>query len=139
MKRFVTIATLFLCIMGIAASNLAAAESYPSKPVTLTQAYSAGGSTDLVARAIAAVAPKYFSQPIVVVPKIGGAGLIAITALAQAKPDGHYIHLARMGDLVNNAYIEKIPYDMEKDFIPVAQVANDDIHQLLGQDRVEND
>jgi len=127
MKTPIKVAILFLCIMGIAASNLAAAESYPSKPVTLTQAYAAGGSTDLVARAIAAVAPKYFSQPIVVVPKIGGAGLIAVQALASAKPDGHYIHLGRMGDMVNNAYIEKVPFDMEADFIPVAQVANDDL------------
>ena len=127
MKGLVKVVALFSLIIGFAASVLAAEEPYPSKPVTLSQAYAAGGSTDMVARAIAAVAPKYFSQPIVVVPKPGGAGLIAITALAQAKPDGYYIHLGRMGDMVNNAYIEKIPFDMDRDFIPVCQVANDDL------------
>jgi len=127
MKRFVHIALLFFCVMGIAAPNLAADEPYPSKPVTLTQAYAAGGTTDLVARAIAAVAPKYFSQPIVVIAKTGGAGLVALQAMASAKPDGHYIHLGRMGDMVNAAFVEKIPFDMEKDFIPICGVGNDEL------------
>jgi tripartite-type tricarboxylate transporter receptor subunit TctC len=127
MKRLVKVTFLVLCIMGIAASNLAAQDQFPNRTITMSQAYSAGGSTDLVARAIAAIAPKYLSQPIIVVAKPGGGGLIAVQALASAKPDGHYWHLGRMGDMVNNAYIERIPFDMDNDFIPVAQVANDDL------------
>jgi tripartite-type tricarboxylate transporter receptor subunit TctC len=127
MKRLIKVTLLFLCIMGIAASNLAAQETYPSRPVTLTQAYAAGGTTDLVARSIGAVAPKYFREPIIVVAKPGGGGLVALQAMAAAKPDGHYIHLGRMGDMVNAAFIESMPFDMEKDFIPVSGVGNDEL------------
>ena len=127
MRGFVKVVLLFCMILGIAVPSLAAEEPYPNRPVTLSQAYAVGGSTDLVARAIAAVAPKYFSQPIIVVPKTGGAGLVALQGLASAKPDGHYIHLGRMGEMTNAAFIEKIPFDMEKDFIPVAGVANDEL------------
>jgi tripartite-type tricarboxylate transporter receptor subunit TctC len=127
MKRLAKVTFLVLCIMGIAVSNLAAQDKFPSRMITLSQAYSAGGSTDLVARAIAAIAPKYLSQPIVVVAKPGGGGMLALQGLASAKPDGHYWHLGRMGDMVNNEYIEKMPFNMDADFTPVAQVANDDL------------
>lgn len=127
MKRSVRVIVLLSLIFAVAIPNLAAEEpeKYPSKPVTMFHAYAAGGSTDLAARAVASVAPKYFSQPIVVVPKPGGAGLVALQVLASAKPDGYTYHLGRNGELTNGPYIEKIPFDVEKDFIPVAQVALD--------------
>ena len=125
MKGFVKTFFLFYLIIGVAVSVLAAEEPYPSRPVNMFHAYAAAGSTDLAARAIAAVAPKYFSQPIIVVPKPGGAGLVALQALASAKPDGYTYHLGRNGELTNGPFIEKIPFDVEKDFIPVAQVALD--------------
>ncbi len=127
MKGFVRFAVVFSLIIGFSVPVLAAEEPYPNRPVTFSQAYAAGGGTDLVARAVAAVAPKYFSQPLIVVAKPGGAGLVALQALASAKPDGHYIHLGRMGEMTNAAFIEKIPFEMEKDFIPVAGVANDEL------------
>lgn len=73
MKRSVRVIVLLSLIFAVAIPNLAAEEpeKYPSKPVTMFHAYAAGGSTDLAARAVASVAPKYFSQPIVVVPKPG--------------------------------------------------------------------
>ena len=127
MKGFVQVAVVFCLIIGVTVPILAAEEPYPNRPVTFSQAYAAGGGTDLVARAVAAVAPKYFSQPLIVVAKPGGAGLVALQALASAKPDGHYIHLGRMGEMTNAAFIEKIPFDMPNDFIPVAGVANDEL------------
>ena len=126
MKGFIRVIVCFFLILGVAVPTLAAEEPYPSKQVTMFHAYAPAGSTDLSARALASVAPKYFSQPIIVVPKPGGAGLVALQALASAKPDGHFFHFGRMGDMVNNAFIEKMPFDMEKDFIPVCGVGDDE-------------
>ncbi len=127
MEKIIRAIVFCFLIFGAVIPALAAEdpEKYPSKPVTLFHAYAPGGSTDLAARAVAAVAPKYFSQPIIVVPKPGGAGLVALDALASAKPDGYTYHLGRNGELTNGPFIEKIPYDVEKDFIPVGQVALD--------------
>lgn len=100
-------------------------EKYPSRPITLTGSFAAGGSTDLTCRAIAKVAEKYIKQPIVAVPKPGGAGLIALQNLASSKPDGYTLHLGRPADYSIGPFIEKLPFDVVKTFIPVAQVTQD--------------
>mgnify|MGYP001061519998 CR=1 FL=1 len=102
-------------------------EKYPDRPVTLQHAFAAGGSTDLTARGVAGVAPKYFSQPIIVMPKPGGAGLLALQNLLSSKADGYTLHLGRPSEMSIGPFIENIPFDMEKDFIPVGQVALDRI------------
>src|SRR5512141_1963851 len=66
-----------------------AAADYPDKPIQLIVPYGAGGSTDLLARAIAQVAPKYFSQPLVVVNKPGGGAIPGRLDVARSKPDGY--------------------------------------------------
>ncbi len=127
MKGFSRIVVLFLWMVGVAVPGLAAEEpdKYPSKPVTMNHAFAAGGSTDMVARAIAAVAPKYFSQPFIVVPKPGGSGIVSVQALSQAKPDGYTLHFARTGDMTTGPIIEQFPIDVEKEFIPLGQVGMD--------------
>mgnify|MGYP001105406222 CR=1 FL=1 len=129
MKEIIKMLVLSLLLFGFSAVILAAEEpdKYPSRPVTLTGAFAAGGSTDLTCRAIASVAPKYFSQPIITMPKPGGAGLVALQNLASAKPDGYTYHLGRPSEMSIAPFIEKVPFDMEKDFIPVGQVAQDRI------------
>jgi tripartite-type tricarboxylate transporter receptor subunit TctC len=129
MRGFRKIWALSLFLSLLVSGNLAAEEpdKYPSRPVTLTGAFAAGGSTDLTCRAIASVAPKYFSQPIISVPKPGGAGLVALQNLASSRPDGYTYHLGRPSEMSIAPFIEKMPFDMEKDFIPVGQVAQDRI------------
>ena len=102
-------------------------EKYPSRPVTLTSSFAAGGSTDLTCRAISAVAPKYASQQVVSMPKPGGAGLVALQNLLSSKPDGYTLHLGRPTDLSIGPLIEKYPFEVEKEFVPVAQMAIDRI------------
>ncbi|HSE94563.1 MAG TPA: tripartite tricarboxylate transporter substrate binding protein, partial [Methylomirabilota bacterium] len=69
----------------------AAAQDYPTKPVQLMVAYPAGGSTDVGARIVAAIAEKELGQPIVVVNKGGAGGQVGWTDLARQKPDGYAI------------------------------------------------
>jgi len=67
------------------------AADYPTKPITLQVPYPAGGSTDVGARIVAAIAEKEFGQPIVVVNKPGAGGQVGWTELARQKPDGYYL------------------------------------------------
>lgn len=129
MRGFKKVLVLSLFFLAGSTGNLGAEEpeKYPSRPVTLTGAFAAGGSTDLTCRAIASVAPKYFSQPIITVPKPGGAGLVALQNLASSKLDGYTYHLGRPSEMSIAPFIEKMPFAMEKDFIPVGQVAQDRI------------
>lgn len=129
MRVFKKFWALFFVLLFLAPGSLAAEEpeKYPSRPVTLTGAFAAGGSTDLTCRVIASVAPKYFSQPIVTMPKPGGAGLVALQNLASSKPDGYTYHLGRPSEMSIAPFIEKMPFEMETDFIPVGQVAQDRI------------
>jgi tripartite-type tricarboxylate transporter receptor subunit TctC len=124
MKELMRILNFFILITSIAVSPLFAEEpdKYPSRPVTLTLSFAPGGSADLVCRAIAAVAPKYFSQPIVIVSKTGGGGLVALQNLASSKPDGYTLHFGRTGDMTVAPNVEKMPFKMEEDFLPVANV-----------------
>ena len=129
MRKITKILALSSLLLAFAGVTLDAEEpeKYPSRPVTLTGAFAAGGSTDLTCRAIGSVAPKYFSQPIISVPKPGGAGLVALQNLASSKPDGYTYHLGRPSEMSIAPFIEKMPFDMENDFIPVGQVAQDRI------------
>ena len=83
------IAMALLLAFGISASNVFAA--YPDRPITLICPWGAGGGTDTVARALAAAMEKELGQPVNVVNRTGGSGIIGHSALASAKPDGYTI------------------------------------------------
>lgn len=69
---------------------------YPTKPITLIVAQSAGGSTDMGARVLAAIAEKDLGQPIIVVNRVGGGGQIGWTELARQKPDGYSLAVVNL-------------------------------------------
>lgn len=73
------------------AAGVASAQPFPTKPVQLMVAYPAGGSTDIAARIVAAIAEKDLGQSIVVVNKGGAGGQVGWTEMSRAKPDGYYI------------------------------------------------
>jgi len=124
MKGARTIFILGIFLLGLSGQNLLAQESedYPNKPVTLLGAYPAGGSTDSVSRVFSSVALKHFKQPVITTPKPGGSGMVALQSLASSKPDGYTLIMGRVGELVIAPLIEKMPFDTEKDFVPVGMV-----------------
>ena len=75
------------------------AAEYPTKPITLQVAYPPGGSTDVGARIVAAIAEKAVGQPIVVVNKGGAGGQVGWTELAHQKPDGYYLGMINLPHL----------------------------------------
>ena len=90
MSRFTTVlagASLALAAL----TGTAGAQQFPDKPIQLMVAFPAGGSTDVAARIVAAIAEKALGQPIVVVNKGGAGGQVGWTEMVRQKPDGYYI------------------------------------------------
>jgi len=93
-RSFVTV------LSGVAAGVLmtiglpAAAQTYPSRPITLIVPWGAGGGTDATARIVASLLEKEVGQPVTVVNRTGGSGVVGHSAIASAAPDGYTIGLA---------------------------------------------
>lgn len=96
----------------------------PEKTITMVVPGAAGGSTDLLARAIEKVWSKYCPQPLQVVNKPGGGGVEGATTVARAKPDGYTLALGYGSghDLVM-PHIQKVEYDPFRDLVPVARLS----------------
>lgn len=83
--------TLAFVLAALAPNAFAAEAKFPTKPVQLMIAYPAGGSTDVAARIVAAIAEKRLGQPIVVVNRGGAGGQVGWTDMSRARPDGYYL------------------------------------------------
>lgn len=103
----------------------AACAAYPDKPVTLVVPWAPGGSTDILARAIAEQLTKSMGQPVIVENRAGASGNIGSTLVAKAKPDGYTILIGSMSThAMNPALIPNMPFKGADDFTPIALVAN---------------
>ena len=105
-------------------SAAALAQTYPSKPIRLVVPFAPGGSSSIVARAFSAEMSKGLGQQFVVENKPGGGGNIAMEEVARADPDGYTLIIGHVGTLAMNPYLfEKLPYDANRDFRPIALFA----------------
>jgi len=99
----------------------ALAQPFPTKNVRLDAPFSAGAAPVTFTRIIADKLSKTWSQPVIVEPKPGGSGFLAIEALKNAPADGHELLVASNAHVaINPALYSKLPYDPEKDLVPVA-------------------
>lgn len=122
-RIWAAIATALGLLAGAGASA-----AYPDKPIQLIVPYGAGGSTDLLARAVAQVAPKYFPQPVVVVNKGGGGGIPGRVEVVRAKPDGYTLLFGwGSGEDLVVPHQRKLPYDLFTDFETVCRLS---IHSI---------
>jgi len=111
------IASIVLC----AASACAAAQSFPSKPIRVIIPFVAGGSSDIVGRAIAAKFQDLLGQPGVVENRPGANGAIAAEFVAKADPDGHTILVGSIGVFsINAALFKDLRYHPVRDFAPIS-------------------
>ena len=105
--------------LGVAGSGLG--QSFPSRPVKITAPYSAGAAPAVFTRAVADKLSKLWGQPVIVDARPGASGFIAIEAVKNAVPDGHELLVASDAHVaINPALYKKLPYDPQKDFVPVA-------------------
>jgi len=106
------------------APSVFAQSAWPSKPVRFVVPFAPGGTSEIVARSVAAELTKQLGQSVYVENKPGGAGVTAMGEVAKAAPDGHTIILGHVGTLAVNPYMLKNqPYDVNRDFIPVTLLA----------------
>lgn len=110
-------------LMGTGIRALASNEPWPSRPIRLVVAGSAGAGGDIFARLIATPLSQVLKQPVVVDTKPGANGLIACDTVAKAAGDGYTLLFAPSSAILINPVIHpKLPYDAEKDLVPVTQV-----------------
>lgn len=116
---------LLLATLGVVfATTASIADPYPSKPVRVVIPFSAGGVTDVVARVVAAELSKRLGQQFVIENQPGAGGNIAMGAVARAPADGYTVLFSASSIFVNPYLYQKVPFDVEKDFIPVTKVAS---------------
>jgi tripartite-type tricarboxylate transporter receptor subunit TctC len=111
--------------VGIAASGLAHAQSYPMRPITLVVPYAAGGPTDTVARILAEAMRKPLGQAVIVENVVGASGTIGVGRVARAAPDGYTFVLGNIATHVLNGPMFTLQYDLQTDFQPVSLVSNE--------------
>ena len=113
-------------LLGLAAlpvaSRIAVAETYPSRPVRILVATSAGGGTDLVARFIAQWLTERLGQSFFVENRPGGGNNIGTEMAARSPADGYTLFMANTVNTINNSLYQKLNYNFIADFAPVANV-----------------
>jgi tripartite-type tricarboxylate transporter receptor subunit TctC len=115
---------LALTLLAALVPVLAAAQSYPTKAVHIVNPFTAGGPTDLLARAVGQKLHEAWGQPVVVETRAGAAGNIGIEYVARQPADGYTLLVMPTGNAVVNPHIfPKLPYDPLKDFAPVTLLA----------------
>jgi tripartite-type tricarboxylate transporter receptor subunit TctC len=112
---------LIIGVVGnVAGVEAAAAQSYPSRPITLVVPFAAGGGTDIMARVVAEKMSKTLGQQIVVENRPGAIGTIAMRQIAKSAPDGYLLGQANTSTLaIAPSMVPNIGYDPRKDFTPV--------------------
>lgn len=95
------------------------AQAFPERPVRFIVPYAPGGSTDTSARIVAEKLAALLGQPVIVENKPGGGTIIGTEIVAKAKPDGHTILLTPAALIANAAFGVTVPYDIDKDLLPV--------------------
>ena len=100
----------------------AAAQNYPEKAVTLIAPFTAGGSVDLVARALAQQMSEQWKQPVIVSNRLGASGNIGVEAAVRAAPDGYTLLIGTTALSSSPALFSKLPFDPVRDLTPVSLV-----------------
>jgi tripartite-type tricarboxylate transporter receptor subunit TctC len=118
----------------VLACPAAHAQTYPAKAITLVIPFAAGGSNDIVGRAIGKKLTEAWGQPVVVENRSGAGGLIGSADVAAAAPDGYTLLLISSTFTINPAIRKRMPFDTTKDFTPVAFIAHSPLLFVASKD-----
>lgn len=126
-RRAFTAGTLSLAAVlagGLAVATPAAAQNYPTRPITIIVPFPAGGTTDILARIVGQGLSKELGQPVVIDNRAGAGGNIGAALAARAPADGYTLFMGTVGThAINAALYKNMPYDHIKDFQPLSRVA----------------
>ena len=125
MHQMIThVASAVAVALGLACASAIAADAYPTRPVRLVVPFAPGGGSDVVGRTIGQKLTEYLGQTIVVDNRPGAASMVGTELVAKSPPDGYTLLLADIAFTVNSAYyVKQIRFDILKDFVPIALVA----------------
>jgi len=113
-----------VCVVGtVMPLGTQAAESYPAKTVTIIMPYSAGGSSDILARAVAKGLSETWGRQAIVENRPGASGMIGAEVVAKAAPDGYTLLSTTSSYPGTVAVRAKLPFDPERGLVPVAMIA----------------
>lgn len=111
---------LLISLLFLSPNSSVFAQNYPSKPIKMIIGYPPGAATDLFGRAIAKQLQDSMGQAIVVENKVGAAGTVAAESVVRSLPDGYTI-LNSASQITINPFVQKLPFNSEKDLIPLIQ------------------
>jgi tripartite-type tricarboxylate transporter receptor subunit TctC len=137
MHRLVLAMTAIAAISGCAGN--AAAQSFPSRPITMIVPFAAGGPTDVIARVIGERMGQSLGQPVVIENVTGAGGTIAAGRGARAAPDGYTLDLATWSTHVVTPVLYQLQYDVFRDFEPVAWLTQTPLLLVSRKDIPAND
>ena len=111
--------------LTVAGMGSAMADTYPSKAITMIVPFSAGGTTDILARIVGQALGQELGETIIIENKPGAGGNIGAQQAARSKADGYTLFMGTVGThAINQSLYKKLPYDPSKDFAPLSRVAN---------------
>ena len=115
-----------VCLLGFglgAAAMVGAQTSWPTRPISLVVPFPAGGTTDVLARALAEKLSQSLGQPVVVESKPGAGATLGADYVAKAKPDGYTLLMGAVHHTIATSVYKKLPYDFQKELAPITLVA----------------
>ena len=113
----------------------AAAQNWPTRPITLVVPFAAGGSSDSIGRIVADGLSTELGQPVVVENVTGAGGLVGGSRVAKAAPDGYQFVIGNVGSFAQSQWLyKKPPYDVVKDFAPVALITDESLVLVTRKD-----
>src|SRR5205807_5368509 len=104
----------------LAGTGIAAAQTYPSRPITMIVPFPAGGITDIVARLVSDRMKTALGQPVIAENVAGAGGTIGVTRLFRSAPDGYTIAIGQWTSHVGGPAMYALPFDYLTDFEPIA-------------------
>ena len=119
MRGIVALVAIGSIVSALVASP-ALAQDYPTRPIRLVVPFPPGGANDIVARVVAPKLSDSLGQPVVIDNRGGAAGTIGADYVAKAAPDGYTLLMTPAPFVITQSLYKKLPYDGQKDFVPVA-------------------
>ncbi len=116
------------------AGPLRAQDAYPTRAITLIVPFAPGGIADITARTVAQAMAAELGQSIVIDNRPSAGSIVASSAVAQARPDGHTLLLMSNGNAVSASLFAKLPFDVERDFVPVTTLGFFDLAVFAAAD-----
>jgi tripartite-type tricarboxylate transporter receptor subunit TctC len=116
--------SLMAIVLAAASGSRTSAQVYPSRPITMVVPLAPGGPLDTLARILAEPMRASLGQPVIVENVTGAAGTVGTGRVARAAPDGYTFGMGFLGTHVLNGAIYALPYDVVKDFDPIALISS---------------